>query len=360
MHKNLIYLLTFSTLLVSCSRGQDDSFHNIRSKDTNSFDILIGQFANNIDKIWGIKEVLIAGPKDYVRYSDQYYTRSHINFESGWITLATIMSKNPAASLRKAIINTLLTSGDPDNLNIYSDTNVTLNHQKPLLYGQVLDNTGHPICNKEHAASYADYLIKTQQKCRHSGLHLIWSVTIPMVSNHLDTRIQKYLPIVHKVSERYGVSQSLILAIMQIESSFNQYAVSDSDALGLMQVMRKTAAIDVFRMKGKWGKPSRRYLLDPENNIDTGVAYLSILQSNYLSNIINPISRRYAVIAAYHSGAGSVLRVFSSDKNCAFRIINQLSSSEVYYILRYQHPASESRRYLYKVNDAQKYYYRYS
>ncbi|VFP78492.1 Membrane-bound lytic murein transglycosylase C [Candidatus Erwinia haradaeae] len=359
MYKKLIYLLTLSTLLVSCSRGKDDSFHDLRSKDTNSFDILIGQFANNIDKIWGIKEVLIVGPKDYVRYSDQYYTRSHINFEEGWITFATVVSVNPKASLRKAIINTLLTGDDPDNINVYSDINITENYKKPLLYGQVLDDNGRPIWKKENAASYADYLIKTKQKCRHSEFRLIWSVTIPMVSNHLDKRIKKYLPIVHKVAERYGVSKSLILAIMQIESSFNQYAVSDADALGLMQVMRETAGMDVFRIQGKWGKPSRRYLLDPENNIDTGVAYLSILQSNYLSNIINPISRRYAVIAAYHGGAGSVLRVFSSDKNSAFRIINQLSSSQVYYTLRYQHPAPESRRYLYKVNDAQKYYYRY-
>lgn len=112
-------------------------------------------------------------------------------------------------------------------------------------------------------------------------------------------------------------------------------------------------------MKGKWGKPSRSYLLDPENNIDAGTAYLSLLQDSYLSGIANPLSRRYAVITAYNGGAGSVLRVFSSDKNRAFSAINDLSPAEVYQTLTTNHPSAESRRYLYKVNNAQKSYHRY-
>ncbi|XPE62277.1 transglycosylase SLT domain-containing protein [Shigella flexneri] len=44
---------------------------------------------------------------------------------------------------------------------------------------------------------------------------------------------------------------------MQTESSFNPYAVSRSDALGLMQVVQHTAGKDVFRSQGKSGTPSR-------------------------------------------------------------------------------------------------------
>ena len=29
----------------------------------------MGQFAHNIENIWGFKEVVIAGPKDYVKYT---------------------------------------------------------------------------------------------------------------------------------------------------------------------------------------------------------------------------------------------------------------------------------------------------
>ncbi|WP_240530647.1 murein transglycosylase domain-containing protein, partial [Enterobacter hormaechei] len=43
-----------------------------------------------------LNEVLIAGPKDYVKYTDQYQTRSHINFDTGAITIETIATTDPA------------------------------------------------------------------------------------------------------------------------------------------------------------------------------------------------------------------------------------------------------------------------
>jgi len=359
MNKKLLSLLIIAPLLISCSGKKQNVSQEAWVKDTNGFDILMGQFAHNIENIWGMNEVLIAGPKDYVKYSDQYYTRSHINFDAGSITIETIAGTDPTASLRQAIVTTLLIGEDPGNVDLYSDANDIQISREPLLYGQVLDNTGQPIRWQGRAGNFADYLIKNKLQRRNSGLHVIWSVTIPMVPNHLDKRAHKYLPMVRQAAEKYGVDQSLILAIMQIESSFNPYAVSRADALGLMQVVQHTAGVDVFRMKGKWGKPSRSYLLDPENNIDAGTAYLSLLQGTYLSGINNPTSRRYAVITAYNGGAGSVLRIFSSDKNVAFGKINNLSPSEVYQTLTTNHPSSESRRYLYKVNTAQKSYHRY-
>ena len=247
---------------------------------------------------------------------------------------------------------------DPGSIDLYSDVNDIQISKEPFLYGQVLDNKGAPIRWEWRAAHFADYLLQTKLQKRTSGLHVIYSVTIQLVPNHLDKRAHKYLPMVRKASEKYGVEESLILAIMQTESSFNPYAVSGSDALGLMQVVQHTAGKDVFQMRGKWGKPSRSYLFDPENNIDTGTAYLAILQNNYLGGIQNPTSRRYAVITAYNGGAGSVLRVFSSDRTRAVSIINGMQPGDVYQTLTTKHPAGESRRYLVKVNNAQKSYRR--
>ncbi|PIJ48893.1 murein transglycosylase C [Erwinia sp. OLTSP20] len=360
MMKKLLSLLVIIPLLISCSGShKKDRYHPEWVKDTNGFDILMGQFAHNIENIWGLNEVLIAGPKDYVKYSDQYYTRSHINFDAGTISIETISGTDPMASLRQAIIQTLLIGDNPGNVDLYSDANDIQISKEPMLYGQVLDNTGQPIRWQGRAGAFADYLIQNKLQKRLSGLHVIWSITIPMVPNHLDKRAHRYLPMVRKAAEKYGVDQSLILAIMQIESSFNPYAVSNADALGLMQVVQHTAGVDVFRQKGKWGKPSRSYLFDPENNIDTGTAYLAILQDNYLSGIANPTARRYAVITAYNGGAGSVLRVFSSDKNRAFTLINRMSPGQVYQTLLANHPSAESRRYLYKVDAAQRSYHRY-
>ncbi|MDX7990046.1 membrane-bound lytic murein transglycosylase MltC [Xenorhabdus sp. Reich] len=356
--KKLLALTLLAPLLISCSSKKDIEYDEKYVKDTNGFDILMGQFAHNIENIWGLQEVLIAGQKDYVKYTDQYQTRSHINFEAGSITIETLSPIDPTEHLRKAIVTTLLMGDDPGSVDLYSDSNDIKISKEPFLYGQVLDNGGEAIRWEWRARHFANYLIQNKLQKRQSGLHVIWSVTIQLVPNHLDKRAHKYLPIIRKASIKYGVEESLILAIMQTESSFNPYAVSRSDALGLMQVMQHTAGKDVFRMQGKSGHPSRSYLFEPENNIDAGTAYLSILQNIYLGEIKNTTSRRYAVITAYNGGAGSVLRVFSGDRKKAAQIINTMEPGDVYETLTSKHPSAESRRYLMKVNNTQKSYRR--
>ncbi|ALB69404.1 membrane-bound lytic murein transglycosylase MltC [Cronobacter muytjensii] len=358
--KKIFALALIAPLLISCSskKNAENAYNEAWIKDTNGFDILMGQFAHNIENIWGFNEVLIAGPKDYVKYTDQYQTRSHINFDDGTITVETIAGTEPAARLRQAIITTLLMGDDPGSIDLYSDVNDIQISREPFLYGQVVDNTGQPIRWEGRASKFADYLLQTRLKSRSNGLRIIYSVTINLVPNHLDKRAHKYIGMVRQASRKYGVDESLILAIMQTESSFNPYAVSHADALGLMQVVQHSAGKDVFRSQGKWGTPSRSYLFDPQSNIDTGTAYLAMLDNVYLGGIANPTSRRYAVITAYNGGAGSVLRVFSSDKDQAVNIINRMSPGEVYETLTTRHPSSESRRYLYKVNTAQKSYRR--
>ena len=357
--KKLLALALIAPLLVSCSsKNEGDTYNEAWVKDTNGFDILMGQFAHNIENIWGFNEVLIAGPKDYVKYSDGYQTRSHINFDDGTITVETIAGTDPAARLRQAIVTTLLMGDDPGSVDLYSDADDIQISKEPFLYGQVVDNTGEAIRWQWRAERFADYLLQTRMKKRTSGLHIIYSVTINLVPNHLDKRAHKYLGMVRQASRKYGVDESLILAIMQTESSFNPYAVSRSDAMGLMQVVQHTAGKDVFRSQGKSGTPSRSYLFDPASNIDTGTAYLAMLSNVYLGGIDNPTSRRYAVITAYNGGAGSVLRVFSNDKVQAANIINSMAPGDVYQTLTTRHPSAESRRYLYKVNTAQKSYRR--
>ena len=56
----------------SDSIDYDDAF----AKDTRALDILTGQFSHNIDRIWGVNELLVASRKDYVKYTDKYYTRT--------------------------------------------------------------------------------------------------------------------------------------------------------------------------------------------------------------------------------------------------------------------------------------------
>ena len=218
-----------------------------------------------------------------------------------------------------------------------------------------MDHQGQQIANQVIASNFATYLIQNKLQTRRlQNGHTVQFVAIPMIANHVEVRAQKYLPLVRKAAERYGIDESLILGIMQTESSFNPYAISYANAIGLMQVVPHTAGQDVFAMKGKGGQPSTRYLYDPANNIDAGVSYLWILQNQYLDGITNPTSKRFAMISAYNSGAGAVLRVFDNDKDMAIYKINQMYPEQVYRILTTAHPSSQARNYLLKVDKAQK------
>ncbi|MCP5586684.1 murein transglycosylase domain-containing protein, partial [Klebsiella pneumoniae] len=89
----------------------------------------------------------------------------------------------------------------------------------------VLDHTGQPIRWEWRATKFADYLVTNRLQRRQSGSQMITYITLKLVPNHLDQRAHKYLPLVRQASAKYGVEESLILAIMQTESSFNPYAV---------------------------------------------------------------------------------------------------------------------------------------
>ncbi|MGU0042793.1 transglycosylase SLT domain-containing protein [Escherichia coli] len=60
---------------------------------------------------------------------------------------------------------------------------------------------------------------------------------------------------VRQALRKYGVDEVADSGNYETESSFNPYAVSRSDALGLMQVVQHTAGKDVFRWRGN---PARR------------------------------------------------------------------------------------------------------
>ncbi|BAO00294.1 MltC protein [Candidatus Pantoea carbekii] len=51
---------------------------------------MVEQFSANVESVvWKIKKVLILGTQNFVRYTFNYYTRSHINFENDNITIET-------------------------------------------------------------------------------------------------------------------------------------------------------------------------------------------------------------------------------------------------------------------------------
>ena len=150
-------------------------------------------------------------------------------------------------------------------------------------------------------------------------------------------------------ADEYKVDRKLVKAIIQVESGFNPQAVSPSNAIGLMQLKASTSGCDAYRYKGKRGCPDDDDLLDPETNIDLGTAYISALQRQQLNWINDPLTRRYATEVAYANGAGALLRTFSSNRQTAIQMINQLTPEAFNWHVRQYHPAPQAPRYMAKV-----------
>ena len=111
------------------------------SADLKAYKARLKKFIGFISDIWGEDDVKEAGPKDYVKYTDKYYNRAHINFETGTVTIETLAPDSQETYLKKAIVTTLLTPDDPRQVDLYSDA-TPKEDGKPFLYEQVLDNDG--------------------------------------------------------------------------------------------------------------------------------------------------------------------------------------------------------------------------
>jgi membrane-bound lytic murein transglycosylase C len=304
---------------------------------------------------WGKKETKLPSRTHYVKYTQNYKSRAIVDFDSGEITVETVDEKDPRASLKSALVTTLLTPDDPRAVDLFSDKSVELTSARdPYLLGLVQDAQGQPIATPAQAEAFADQVIERQSQSRdvavQEGTKKALFVKIRMVSNFAHKQAEKYRPIVEKFAAQYKLSPSLVYAIIRTESNFNPFAVSSAPAYGMMQLVPASGGREALRhAKGRDEMPSREYLFDAANNIELGAAYLDVLFDKQLDTVTNRISREYCVISAYNTGPGNVLRAFNADRVAAVNAINSLEPPGVYEHLRTKLPYAETRQYLVKV-----------
>jgi len=129
-------------------------------------------------------------------------------------------------------------------------------------------------------------------------------VTPPAVVTSLETRPAQGIPIelvpgavfdrgalrvlAGRIARKHQVDEGLVLAVIEVESRYDAFAVSPRGAMGLMQLMPGTAA-----------RFAVRNTFDPVENVDGGVRYLKELLTRYSGQV------RLA-LAAYNAGEDAV------------------------------------------------------
>ncbi|NQZ88560.1 MAG: DUF3393 domain-containing protein [Colwellia sp.] len=177
-------------------------------------------------------------------------------------------------------------------------------------------------------------------------------MTVKFVNNYQKVLLANNFDDVKKFSKKYDVDISVILAIIETESSYNPRAISRVPAFGLMQLVPKTAGIDAHNyVYGQKKILSPDYLFDETNNLQLGTAYFKLLKSRYLRKINDPQSRFYCAVSSYNTGVGNLAKTFTGKKNLskAAKVINTMTSEEVYQYLLENLPAEETRNYLKKI-----------
>lgn len=106
----------------------------------------------------------------------------------------------------------------------------------------------------------------------------------------LRDRANSFQPYIKNSSERYGVSEALIISVITAESCFHQHARSPKNARGLMQLIPATAK--------RFGV-SNAYVAS--QNIKGGTRYLKFLLKRFSGDL-------HLVAAAYNAGEGAVDR----------------------------------------------------
>ena len=106
---------------------------------------------------------------------------------------------------------------------------------------------------------------------------------------------KEYSEYVSKYSQEYGVDENLLYALIKAESNFDADAISNKNAIGLMQLMPATAEevankIDIILTENN--------ILEPDININLGTKYISTLIEKYECVEV--------ALAAYNAGIGNV------------------------------------------------------
>ncbi len=293
-----------------------------------------------INRIW--LDSLTTTKKEWVDYSDQYSTRSYVNFEKGDMVLATMLkaSETRTAALGKERIRRqlakVLSSNNPSG--------------RSILAGQIVDSQGRPV-TPETLDRYLERDVFPQLRRdskpitgRDGVPRYKVSVPLKLIPNHTMVRARPYIPEVSRQAQRFRLRPELVMAVIHTESYFDPMARSHVPAYGLMQLVPIYGGREAYRyVYGRDRVLPASYLYQPTNNIELGAAYLNLLIYKHFATERNPLKNLYLSVCGYNWGPTSIHR-----KIIRRYPTSTMSPEQLYQVLRQRTP-QETRDYLQRV-----------
>lgn len=292
----------------------------------------------------------------WLQYWDNYKAKTVIDYHKAQLRFAVYANHEKEAFLKilalyeKITKHSVLDANKQDIIenkvaNKLNLTNDTLYNNEMLL---------SPLISSQEQTLIKDKILEQEltQIPRENNVSIFISkVNLP--KNAILQKANIYKPIIEKLSQDTNISEELIYSIIHAKSSFNTLARNNIPAFGLMQITPHNIGIkSYYAIYGKKKILYSRYLYNPKNNIELGVAYLRSLYHKKLTHIQNPANRLQCTIVAYDIGVENMSKVFieSNDTQNASDIINNLTPVQIYKKFMKKLQNKKTKKFLFNVN----------
>jgi|TARA_B100000315_G_scaffold73727_1_gene67326 membrane-bound lytic murein transglycosylase C len=320
------------------------------------------EFKEAVEEKW--HEFKYPSKKVYVDYDEDLDSRASVDFENGEIIIEVIVMEDQPeervkeaeeakadAEPREKLVDKQLAKKMLNLIKTKADDG------KPLLQGQIADKKGKTV-KESDAESFAAESVqekpvaKKTYKAKDGKKRTVYSVKVPMKSDHINTRANQYKQEVIKQSKRFNIDPIIAFAVMETESAFNPKAKSHIPAFGLMQLVPRSGARDAYLYVYKDDKfVDDKYLYIPSNNVELGCAYLSKIRHHYFKSITDDERAYICAIPAYNTGIGNVAKALTNTTKLkpAAQKANSMSADQLYKKLIKDLKYKEARDYLERV-----------